>query len=297
MRDHLGKGTDPTTGADTTPGVDTDTDTLAPKPKDQVIAELAPKLQKPGTTPGRAMLAAEQIYADAEKRFGPDAQTVLEQLQPGQDPRKFLDGFQNAYILGKQGTGKAALNGSGAAAYLTEGQRQNAYALGETGARTKGGMNVSENVLPTAPSQPPVGNNEDLLSVLKNGPIEERKGAFKKAFDEGMISTRISPQKQARHVFGTRQFLEYDAKLSARGDHPSYLRKDLKESELSRLVISKLQGKIMGAGNRTYEFVSCDEAIGYYYSKANGGYMETRCAQVIYAVREGNIHIVPVKQK
>ena len=112
----------------------------APKPKAQVIAELAPKIQKPGTTPGRAAIAAEQTYADAEKRFGPDAATVLGYLQPGQDPRRFLDGFQNACILGKQGN-HAALDRSSAAAYLTDGQRAYAYTLGEQTSRglEKGG--------------------------------------------------------------------------------------------------------------------------------------------------------------
>ena len=102
----------------------------ASKPKDQVIAELAPKLQKPGTTPGRATIAAQQTYADAQKRFGSNANTVLEHIQQGQDPRRFLDGFQNAYILGKQGAGPDALNNSSAAAHLTVEQRQLAYDLG-----------------------------------------------------------------------------------------------------------------------------------------------------------------------
>ena len=69
------------------------TQRTAPKPKAQVIGDLAPKLQKPGTTPGRAKISTEQAYADAEKRFGSNAQTVLEMLQPGQDPRRFLDGW------------------------------------------------------------------------------------------------------------------------------------------------------------------------------------------------------------
>ena len=96
-----------------------------------MIAELAPKIQKPGVTPGRAMITAEQTYADAEKCFGSNAQTVLEMLQPGQDPRRFLDGFQNAYILGKQGAGPNALNNSTAAAYLSQEQRMTAFGMGE----------------------------------------------------------------------------------------------------------------------------------------------------------------------
>ena len=113
----------------------------ASKPKEQVISELAQKISKPGITPGRAMIAAEQTYADAEKRFGPDAQTVLEQLRPGQDPRRFLDGFQNAYILGKQSASMNTLNNSKSAAYLTQEQREFAYGLGQ---RLNGRMGQSQ---------------------------------------------------------------------------------------------------------------------------------------------------------
>ena len=70
------------------------------------------------------------MYAKAEERFGSDMDAVLESYQPGQNPRKFLDGFQNAYIAGKLGN-EAALENSTAAAYLTEEQREMAYELGE----------------------------------------------------------------------------------------------------------------------------------------------------------------------
>ena len=69
------------------------------------------------------------MYAEAEKWYGSNADAVLEMFQPGQDPRKFLDGFRNAYIAGKLGN-KAALENSTATAYLTENQRRVAYALG-----------------------------------------------------------------------------------------------------------------------------------------------------------------------
>ena len=61
--------------------------------------------------------------------FGSNADAVLEMFQPGQDPRKFLDGFRNAYIAGKLGN-KAALENSTATAYLTEEQRNLAFDLG-----------------------------------------------------------------------------------------------------------------------------------------------------------------------
>ena len=102
---------------------------FAASPKEQLISELAPKISKPGITPGRAAIAAQEMYVKAEERFGSDMDAVLESYQPGQNPRKFLDGFHNAYLSGKLGD-KAALENSTAAAYLTEEQRRLAYALG-----------------------------------------------------------------------------------------------------------------------------------------------------------------------
>ena len=91
----------------------------APKSREQIISELAPKIAKPGITPARAMMEAQRMYTEAEKIFGADTDIVLEMLQPDQNPRKFLDGFQNAYLSGKLGD-KAALENSTAAAYLRQ---------------------------------------------------------------------------------------------------------------------------------------------------------------------------------
>jgi len=133
LRQYLEK--DPTLSAGDIPSiadlnVDYATDIeVIPKTKEQLISELAPKIQKTGVTPGRAAIAAQEMYAKAEERFGSDMDAVLESYQPGQNPRKFLDGFQNAYLSGKLGD-KAALENSTAAAYLTEEQRGIAFDLG-----------------------------------------------------------------------------------------------------------------------------------------------------------------------
>ena len=100
-----------------------------PKSKEQIISELAPKIRIPGMASGRAVIAAQEMYSEAEKIFGPDADIAMEAYQPGQNPRKFLDGFQNAYLSGKLGD-KAALENSSAAAYLLENQRTAAFRLG-----------------------------------------------------------------------------------------------------------------------------------------------------------------------
>ena len=95
-----------------------------------------PKIHKPGITPARATIEAQRLYTEAEKIFGADTDIVLEMLQPDQYPRKFLDGFRNAYLSGKLGD-KAALENSTAAAYLTEEQRMAAYEMGAGGKNTR----------------------------------------------------------------------------------------------------------------------------------------------------------------
>ena len=106
----------------------------APKPKEQLISDLVPKIQMQGMTPVRATIAAQKMFTKAESRYGSKADVVLEMLQPGQDPGKYMAGFQNAYIAGKLGD-MAALENSGVAAYLTEEQRTEAYTLGQQAGR------------------------------------------------------------------------------------------------------------------------------------------------------------------
>jgi len=86
-------------------------------------------------------MEAQRMYTEAEKIFGADTDIVLEMLQPDQNPRKFLDGFQNAYLSGKLGD-KAALENSSVAAYLTDSQRELAFELGEQAGR---GLEIGRN--------------------------------------------------------------------------------------------------------------------------------------------------------
>ena len=53
--------------------------------------------------------------------------------------------------------------------------------------------------------------------------LNRKKDDFRQAFEAGETKTIISPQKQARHQKGTKQFAEYSAKLAMRGDYPSYI--------------------------------------------------------------------------
>ena len=92
------------------------------------IPELTAAIKKSGLTTGKATIAAQTLYQTAQQ-YGPNAEAMLAAYEPGQDPKRFASGFQNAYILGTQGN-QAALENSKAAAYLSEQQRKSAYELG-----------------------------------------------------------------------------------------------------------------------------------------------------------------------
>jgi len=122
---------------------------------------------------------------------------------------------------------------------------------------------------------------------------------FKTYFDKGEISTRISPQKQARHMYGTKQFEEYVNNFKSKGSNnlPSYFREDLRYDDLKALVVDRLNGNVSRKGDGSFvEFVTCDENVGYYYSPSRGRYISTKCVQVKYSLSDKNIHIIPVKE-
>ena len=136
-----------------------------------------------------------------------------------------------------------------------------------------------------------------LIFFDDDGIINTKRNDFKRDFEAGKVSTIISKQKQARHIKGSKQFIEHEMRMARIGDKPAYIREDFDETSLQRLVVSKLQGTVrIGTDGSYREFVTCDEIVGYYYSKADGKYMPTRCAQINYALGDGNIHIIPVKE-
>ena len=92
------------------------------------IPELTAAIKKSGLTTGKATIAAQTLYQTAQQ-YGPNAEAMLAAYEPGQDPKRFASGFQNAYILGTLGE-KDALSDSKAATYLTPGQRETAYEMG-----------------------------------------------------------------------------------------------------------------------------------------------------------------------
>ena len=127
--------------------------------------------------------------------------------------------------------------------------------------------------------------------------INEKILAFKQKFKNNEVRTIISQQKQARHIKGTKEFERYVAKMAVRGDYPSYIKEELSLDDLKNIIVPKLTGNVgVGRDGSYREFITLDDTIGYYYDKSKGKYVETKCVQIKYALGDGNIHIVPVKE-
>lgn len=110
------------------------------------------------------------------------------------------------------------------------------------------------------------------------------------------VNNRISPQKQARHIDGTKEHADYRAKMAAAGrSHQSDLR--ITQAEAHELVLAHA-----GKGRTDYiedgrwiqqETCKAKQAIGVYYDMENNPH-ETQWFKIMYANR--NTHIVPVKE-
>ena len=122
---------------------------------------------------------------------------------------------------------------------------------------------------------------------------------FRNDIKEGKVSLRISPQKQARHIWGSKEHNAYRERLSKRGDFPAYIREDLTLADLSEIVREKAgNGEITQKSDRSFkEYVDCDEIIGYSYNKKLGKYVPTYRAQIMYSLGDKNIHVVPVVKR
>ena len=149
-------------------------------------------------------MEAQRLYTEAEKIFGADTDIVLEMLQPDQNPRKFLDGFQNAYLSGKLGD-KAALENSTAAAYLTEEQRSFAFELGK--------LRVQNNTPYSEGNMHFILENEAPVGTIKRGNVDVRRWYIEAvAKIPEMVDMRGSEEQQARQAFDLRKKIRTTAR-------------------------------------------------------------------------------------
>lgn len=122
---------------------------------------------------------------------------------------------------------------------------------------------------------------------------------FTKKLQSGKISTVISKQKQSRHILSSKEFKTYSEKLAKNGDCPAYIKEDLSFDDLAKIVKDKLGTGIVEIrkDGSVREFFDCDDIVGMYYDKTSGSYKPTKRVQISYAIGDGNIHIIPVKEK
>lgn len=137
------------------------------------------------------------------------------------------------------------------------------------------------------------------LEFRSNSSIEAaQKGYVRSLLDEGEISTRLSIQKQNKHVLGTKEFKRYiDSRRSGKRNPQSIIY--LNYSEI-RELINKYAGtapeedtEISDGG--VVEFFTADKIVGQYFDDIDGVYKETTRFGIYYA--KGNAHVVPVWPK
>ena len=129
-------------------------------------------------TTGKATLAAQEMVARAESTFGENSAAVLDAYQPGQNPRWFMDGFHNVYVLGTLGE-RSRIGDIKTAQDLTPEQREAAYALGESTAaqrRTTVGRGVKKGMASSAEGK----SNLDNIPIRATTPIAQGFSAFPK---------------------------------------------------------------------------------------------------------------------
>ena len=128
--------------------------------------------------------------------------------------------------------------------------------------------------------------------------MDEKVADLKKRLKSREHIPRISPQKQARHYRGTKEYQNYVSRRydDGRGNYPAIIRDDLTLDDLLRLVSPHLGSDTLQAnGNSFEEFFDCDEVIGYYWCGKDRVYKPTKRVQVKYSAN--NIHIIPVQPK
>ena len=141
-------------------------------------------------------------------------------------------------------------------------------------------------------------SKNSLLGYEEDGIIKKRIEEFSKDLKAGRINTKISQQKQARHMLGSKEYQRYTEQLSKRNSIPSHFKEGMTVDDLNSMVKGKLGTGIIEIKNdgSIQEFFDCDDVVGYWYDNTTGKYVATRRVQIKYALGTGNIHIVPVKE-
>ena len=132
---------------------------------------------------------------------------------------------------------------------------------------------------------------DELNEWRKSLQNKENVAILKAKIDSGEISTKISPQKQAKHIEGTMEFERYTAnRLKARKTPQSIL--TISPEDAQKLLDNKTCTgivEITGKDERAVEYCNADIVIGKYYAKNE--YHETKRFAIHYSKK--GTHVVP----
>ena len=103
----------------------------------------------------------------------------------------------------------------------------------------------------------------------------------------------MSPQKQARHIAGTKEYDRYvEVTIKKSGRKPSILYGDLSTAQ-ALVDRHKATGIIKANGRDSIsEVIRADYAISEYWGKDGKRYFPTTLARIIYT--RTNVHIYPI---
>ena len=117
--------------------------------------------------------------------------------------------------------------------------------------------------------------------------------AEREKIKNGYYSSTVSPQKQSRHIEGTKEYKTYsESSMKKKGKMPSVLYGDVK---IAQELINKYKatGIILANGKDSVrEIIQSDDFIGKYWDKNIKKYIDTMTACIIYTKKDA--HIYPV---
>ena len=106
--------------------------------------ETAPQAEKAAAADA-AKQESPVTLEDASKKYGAQAGAMVHTYQPGQDVAAYDRAYEIAYEMGRSGVNRSYAMKSGAAAYLTETQRELAYEAGQAAADTAAASQAEKN--------------------------------------------------------------------------------------------------------------------------------------------------------
>lgn len=136
-------------------------------------------------------------------------------------------------------------------------------------------------------------NSEEWAKTKAKAQNRRNQIKLKEKIDSGELSTKISVQKQNRHVEGTMEFERYLKQRESRGQTPQSVLDISFEEAQSIVDTKKCTGYVEFSDGVAREYLNADGVVGRYYGA--GEYHDTSRIFIQYSKR--GTHIIPIKEK